>query len=177
MRIGSAAAVLALAAGVSLGTLLATKTFGFSSPALAAETKKAPRAKVPPIAANHPILGRWHLDLLGGECNEDVEFRADGTRLVTAGPQKLRATFTISAKPDAQGFYKITDKIEWSNGDPDCAGRKPPVGDTASGYVIFNTRNDLLHECTAKDMTKCWGPYVKNPGISADLLLDGAKGP
>lgn len=136
----------------------------------AAAQRLQARAKTP-IAATHPVLGRWHLELFGGECAEDVEFRADGTRLVTAGPQKLRAVFTISAKPDGQGFYKLTDTIRWTNDLPDCAGRKPPVGDAAVGYATFNTNKDRMYACQKKDMTSCWGPYVKNTGLSAALAL------
>lgn len=122
------------------------------------------------VSPSHPILGRWRLELFGGECIETIDFRPDGIRAVTAGAQKLRATFTISATPDEVGFYVLTDKIVSTNGEPDCAGRKPPVGDEATGYVTFNDRKDRLQACNAKDLTTCWGPYLRD-GINAELPI------
>jgi len=136
----------------------------------------AANAEPVPVTAGHPIIGRWHLELFGGECNEDVEFKDDGTRLVTAGAQKLRASFKIAAVPDTQGFYEISDTILSTNDLPDCAGRKLPVGDKATGYVTFNEAKDRLYACNEVDMTTCWGPYVRNEGIRAELTLQSGTG-
>lgn len=126
---------------------------------------------VPPVAAGHPVLGRWHLELLDGDCTEDMEFRPDGTRTVTSGPQKLRATFSIAPEPDGQGFYSVSDTIAWTNGAPDCGGRTPPVGNAAQGFVMFNKDRNQLFACTHRDTTTCWGPYEKS-GTAAQLHDD-----
>lgn len=152
---------------IALSLALASATA--SQVILAATPDVARRIPSGPIDAAHPVLGRWQLALLDGDCFEDMEFSADGIRTVTSGPQKLRARYTISPEPDDLGFYSLTDTILWTNGSSDCGGRRPQTGNAANGFVKFNSKLDELFACTGRDVTSCWGPYVKKSGISAQL--------
>ena len=119
-----------------------------------------------PTGKDHPILGRWTISLPDGSCSETYTFRPDGTSLVTSGDEIAESVFEISAKPDASGFYKWTDKLVKDNGKKDCSGKVTPVGNTVTNFVQFHPSGDLFILCADGSLDTCIGPFKRVRGQS-----------
>lgn len=130
---------------------------GASAPVLAA----APAG----IAAGHPILGIWRLDVPDTGCAETYRFRADGTTFVTSAAEVSESVYTIPAQPDKQGFYRLTDRITKDNGKPDCSGNVMKPGAQVVNFIQFHPSGMLFLMCADRTMQTCIGPFRRMRGV------------
>ena len=87
-----------------------------------------------------------------------------GTTVVTSGREISESAVEIAARPDANGFYKWTDRLVKDNGKEDCAGDVTPTGKVVVNYVLFNPAHDQLIVCTKASLDACFGPLRRAPG-------------
>jgi hypothetical protein len=126
------------------------------APALAA----APRG----VTADHPILGIWRLDVPNADCSETYRFRADGTTFVTSAAEVSESVFTIPAKPDTNGFYRLLDRITKDNGKPDCSGNVMKPGAQVINFIRFHPSRSLFLMCADQTLQACIGPFRRVRG-------------
>ena len=114
-------------------------------------------AKAP--AASHPIVGKWKWTRDTNKCTETYDYRSDGTLFVTSGAEESDSTYTISEKPDANGFFELKGRPVRSNGAKDCS-ESAPKGDTGpfTLYIIFHKTEPLHLVCQTPALDHCYGP-------------------
>ncbi len=132
---------------------------------LVAGSAAAQTAKPHRIAKDHPILGNWTYEVPDGSCTETYVFRPDGTSVVTSGQEISESAFEIAARPDANGFYKWTDRLVKDNGKEDCSGAVTPTGKVVVNYVVFSPARDQLIVCAKASFDACFGPLRRAPGM------------
>ncbi len=125
----------------------------------------AQTAKPHRIAKDHPILGGWTYEAPDGTCTETYLFRPDGTTVVTSGQEIAESTFEISARPDANGFYKWTDRLVKDNGKEDCSGEVTTAGKVVTNYVLFSPARDQFIVCAQASLDACFGPLRRAQGM------------
>lgn len=118
--------------------------------------------KGPP--SDHPILGIWRLEVPDTGCSETYRFRGDGTTLVTSAAEISESVFTIPDKPDAEGFYRLTDRVTKDNGKPDCSGNVMKPGANATHFVRFHPSGKLFLLCAEASIDACIGPFTRVRG-------------
>lgn len=144
-------------AGLALATL-------FCGLAAAQTVKPTPSAPVT-APAPHPLVGTWSWTLAGKACTETWQYGAKGTRLNTSGEEVTRGDYEISAAPNAQGFYRLTDTVTDSNGKRDCSGDLHEASDpTVVRFIQFSPKQDQLIVCKAESLQACFGPLKRMPG-------------
>ena len=111
-------------------------------------------------ASSHPLYGRWSWTYEKNKCTEVYDYHADNTSMVTSGEERAESRFTISDKPDLNGFYRLVDVATKSNGRTGCDGEPggTPVGDTATLYIFFKPTNDEMIMCQEPSFKACMGP-------------------
>jgi len=114
-----------------------------------------------PLPKDHPLIGRWRIELPQFKCFEEYEVRGDGTRSAIAGQERNESEFVISWTPSAKGYYKWVDRIVRNNGKPDCTGALTPLGDVATNYILLHPDGNRFLLCQAEDVNSCIGPYVR----------------
>ncbi|TXG02392.1 hypothetical protein [Massilia arenae] len=135
-------------------SLLLLSLLGAVMPALA---QNAP-------ASDHPILGIWRLEVPDTNCSETYRFRADGTTLVTSAAEISESVYTIPNEPDAEGFYRLTDRITKDNGKPDCSGNVMKPGANVTHFVRFHPSGKLFLLCAEASIEACIGPFTRVRG-------------
>ena len=138
----------------AIASLLLLSVLGASMPALA---QKAP-------ASDHPILGIWRLAVPDTNCAETYRFRADGTTLVTSAAEISESVYTIPNEPDADGFYRLTDRVTKDNGKPDCSGNVMKPGANVTHFVRFHPSGKLFLLCAEASIEACIGPFTRVRG-------------
>ena len=116
------------------------------------------------VAADHPIIGIWRLDVPDTDCAETYRFRADGTSFVTSAAEVSESVFTIPAQPDKQGFYRLQDRITKDNGKPDCSGNVMKPGAQVINFIQFHPSRTLFLMCADQTMQTCIGPFRRVRG-------------
>lgn len=119
------------------------------------------------IAKDHPMLGSWTYEAPDGSCTETYVFRPDGTAVVTSGREIAESEFEISARPDANGFYKWTDRLVKDNGKEDCSGEVTAAGTAVTNYVLFSPARDQFIVCAQASLDACFGPLRRAQGTGA----------
>lgn len=114
-----------------------------------------------PLPSDHPLVGRWRIELPQFRCFEEYEVREDGTRSAIAGQERNESEFVVSLVPSAKGFYKWTDKIVRNNGKPDCTGSFTPLGHVATNYILLHSDRNRFLLCEREDISTCIGPYIR----------------
>jgi hypothetical protein len=114
-----------------------------------------------PVQEGHPFVGRWRTELPDLKCFEEYEIRADGTRSVIAGEERNESEFSISATPDANGYYTLKDKIVKNNGKPDCSGSFTKLGSFASVFIRMHPSRDRYLLCFQKEMKSCVAEFIR----------------
>ena len=111
-------------------------------------------------SSTHRLYGKWAWTYSKNNCTEVYEYRSDNTSVVTSGEEVGESRFTITDKPDLNGFYRMTDVVTKSNGHPGCDGEPggSPVGDTATIYIIFHPSKDEILMCQEPSLNACFGP-------------------
>lgn len=113
-----------------------------------------------PSLAQHPLYGKWEWTYAKNNCTEVYNYRQDNTSVVTSGEERGESRFTISDKPDLNGFYRMTDVVTKSNGRTGCDGEPggTPVGDSATIYILFSPTKTELVICQEPSLNACMGP-------------------
>jgi len=108
----------------------------------------------------HRLYGKWAWTYEKNNCTEVYEYRSDNTSIVTSGEEVAESRFTITDKPDLNGFYRMTDKVTKSNGHTGCDGEPggSPVGDEVTIYIIFHPKKDEMLICQDPSLNACFGP-------------------
>lgn len=135
-------------------SLLLLSLLGAVMPALAQNAR----------ASDHPILGIWRLEVPDTNCSETYRFRADGTTLVTSAAEISESVYTIPNEPDAEGFYRLTDRITKDNGKPDCSGNVMKPGANVTHFVRFHPSGKLFLLCAEASIEACIGPFTRVRG-------------
>lgn len=117
-----------------------------------------------PPAADHPILGTWNFDFPDRDCEETYRFYPAGTTLDTSGDEVTESVYEISAKPVANGFYKLVTKVVKGNGKKDCSGEITKVGEASTNYVVFHSTGESFIMCKGPTLQACFGPLVRAHG-------------
>ncbi|WP_137173435.1 hypothetical protein [Massilia sp. HP4] len=115
-------------------------------------------------ASDHPILGIWRLEVPDTGCSETYRFRGDGTTLVTSAAEISESVYTIPNEPDAEGFYRLTDRVTKDNGKPDCSGNVMKPGANATHFVRFHPSGKLFLLCAEASIDACIGPFTRVRG-------------
>lgn len=138
----------------AIASLLLLLLTGAAMPALAQ----------PGPASDHPILGIWRLEVPATGCSETYRFRGDGTTLVTSAAEISESVYTIPNEPDADGFYRLTDRVTKDNGKPDCSGNVMKPGANATNFVRFHPSGKLFLLCAEASIDACIGPFTRVRG-------------
>lgn len=138
----------------AIASLLLLSLLGAAMPALA--------QAVP--ASDHPILGIWRLEVPDTNCAETYRFRGDGTTLVTSAAEISESVYTIPNAPDADGFYRLTDRVTKDNGKPDCSGNVMKPGARVTHFVRFHPSGKLFLLCAEASIEACIGPFLRVRG-------------
>lgn len=106
----------------------------------------------------HGLYGKWAWTY--HNCTEVYDYRPDNTSIVTSGEEVGESRFTITDKPDLNGFYRMTDVVTKSNGRTGCDGEPggTPIGDTATIYIFFYPTKDEMLMCQEPSLNACMGP-------------------
>ena len=117
-------------------------------------------ANVTDSTALHPLYGKWAWTYAKNNCTEVYDYRPDNTSVVTSGEEIGESRFTISDKPDLNGFYRMTDVVTKSNGRTGCDGEPggTPVGDTATMYIHLQPTKNEMVICQEPSFNACMGP-------------------
>lgn len=117
------------------------------------------------ITLLHRLYGKWAWTYETNNCTEIYEFRSDNTSIVTSGEEVGESRFTITDKPDLNGFYRMTDVVTKSNGRTGCDGEPggTPVGDEVTIYIIFHPTKGEMLICQDPSLNACFGPLRRVP--------------
>jgi hypothetical protein len=120
----------------------------------------ASRAVPAATAKSHPLLGEWTWTRKENNCTEIYSYNADGTSKISSGEEVAETRFSISDKPDQNGFYRMDDEVTKDNGRADCDGAAggSSVGEKATVYVIIRPAGDEMVICQQPSFSECFGP-------------------
>lgn len=121
-------------------------------------------AKVGDVAT-HRLYGKWSWTYSKNNCTEVYDYRQDNTTSVTSGEEVAESSFTISNKPDLNGFYRMTDVVKKSNGRTGCDGEPggTPIGHEVTIYIIFHPTKEEMLICQTPSLDACFGPLQRLP--------------
>lgn len=107
----------------------------------------------------HKIVGKWQWTRSTNNCTEEYDYRTDGTLYTKSGAEETSNTYSISERPDANGFYELKAQLVKSNGAQDCSDG-PPNNDTApfTIYILFHKAQPLYLVCQTPALDQCFGP-------------------
>jgi hypothetical protein len=134
---------------------------GAAACALAGQSPAGPPAPAP----GHPLIGTWQLSLPGTKCVETYEYRADGTAHTLSAEEETDTQYSVSATPDPNGYYVLTETILRSNGKRDCSGQLTPVGHPVTLYLAPLRGGFLM--CFDVTLQRCFGPMTRVPARPA----------
>jgi len=111
-------------------------------------------------ASTHRLYGKWTWTYSKNNCTEVYDYRPDNTSVVTSGEEMGESRFTISDKPDLNGFYRMTDEVTKSNGRTGCDGSPggTPAGHTVTIYMLFHPTKEEMLICQEPSLNTCFGP-------------------
>ncbi len=107
----------------------------------------------------HQIVGKWQWTRSTNNCTEMYDYRADGTFYTRSGAEETSNTYSISERPDANGFYELKAQLVKSNEAQDCSDGAPN-NDTApfTIYILFHKTQPLHLVCQTPTLNQCFGP-------------------
>ena len=112
----------------------------------------------------HPLNGTWSWTLFSGQCTETLQYRADGVMLSTSGEAVTEWSYTASAVPDTQGFFKVSEISTRHNTKKDCSGDVvDEAGLYATKFIQLNPLRDQLIICKTPSLGACYGPLLLVP--------------
>lgn len=135
-------------------------------PLMLALGSPAPLPAAGDAAISHQIVGQWQWIHAADGCRETYDYRPDGSLLATSGSHEIAATYAVSRRQNAQGFYEISIQPHVRSDAPRCPGN-PLSGGTApyTVYVIFHRTQPLHLLCETPGLERCLGPLrrVRRP--------------
>ena len=96
--------------------------------------------------------------MFGGKCRETFQYRADNTMLSTSAGAVTQWTYSITAGPDAMGFYRLVEKPVKTDGKKDCSGDVVDTGIEIIKYIQMSPTRDRFIACKAESLDACFGP-------------------
>ena len=128
---------------------------------LAAGALQAQTVARTPLAPDHPLIGKWKLEIPNSACDGFFEVRANGTTRATSAEQVIESDVDLTPKPSENGYYKIAEKVTTENGKANCVGRKITIGQSGTNFVILNRDGDEFLLCAKEDINTCVGPFAR----------------
>ena len=113
------------------------------------------------LSPRHPIFGTWEVIVPGTKCLETYEFKTNGMKTSWSAEEIEESKFIISPKPNALGYYKLTDTVVSSNSKLDCLGDSSPVGDIVTVFVRFEQAASIFFYCPSQTQIGCVGPFKR----------------
>lgn len=112
-----------------------------------------------PAPSGHPLVGKWQWTRPVNKCTELYDFRPDGTVPVMSGTEKTDNTYTVTATPDHNGFYRLTMTITKDYGGKDCADDETDgTAEESTNYVLFDPSKTMHIVCVEPKVERCFGP-------------------
>ena len=116
----------------------------------------------PALALGNPLQGTWECVNIKNSCREAYIFGVDCTGFITSGEERSVVSYTISEKPDANGYYAVTLKIVEDKGGQDCGESvENNTGESYQKYVMFHPSGKLYVSCDTPDTSSCVGPFKR----------------
>ena len=117
-------------------------------------------AKTNDAVVSHPLYGKWKWTYEKNNCTEVYDYRLNNTSIITSGEEQAESRFTISEKPDQNGFYRMADITTKSNGRTGCDGAPggTPIGHSATIFLFFSATKTEMVICQEPSFTACMGP-------------------
>lgn len=111
----------------------------------------------------HRLYGKWTWTYSKNNCTEVYHYRQDNTSSVSSGEEVAESSFTISDKPDLNGFFRMTDVVKKSNGRTGCDGEPggTPIGHEVTIFIIFHPTRDEMLICQEPSLNACFGPLQR----------------
>ncbi|CAG1000038.1 hypothetical protein PLCT2_03019 [Planctomycetaceae bacterium] len=114
----------------------------------------------PPIG--HPLVGKWQWTRSANNCTEVYDFRPDGTAPVVSGAERTDNVFKVAARPDPNGFYRVTIKVLKDYGGKDCGDdESDSTGVESTSFLLFNPTHNEHLACLEAKPDKCFGPLKR----------------
>jgi hypothetical protein len=112
------------------------------------------------VAKGHPLIGEWTWTRKENSCTEVYSYRPDGTSRISSGEEVAETRFSISDKPDLNGFYRMDDEVTKDNGRTGCDGTAggSAVGTKGTVYMIIRPAGDEMIICQKPSFDECFGP-------------------
>jgi hypothetical protein len=105
------------------------------------------------------LVGRWTWTRADVACTEVYDYRADGTYSALSGAEKTESRYTIAAKPNAQGFYRLDAEVVKDYGGQDCAqSSSDDTGLRFTNYLFFAPSGRQYWACYSESKDDCFGP-------------------
>ncbi len=109
--------------------------------------------------SGHPLVGTWQWTHKQSNCTEVYEFRADGTAFTQSLAERTDNTFTVSAAPDANGFYRVVIRTTKDHGGKDCVNDDANnTGLESTTYNLFTPDRNQMLTCYEPTQSACFGP-------------------
>jgi hypothetical protein len=113
----------------------------------------------------HPLLGKWQWTRSDSACTDLYEFREGGVLPISSGSRRTDNSFTVSAAPDANGFYRVAIRVAKDHGGVDCgADAVDTTTQDRTVYVLFEPRFMEYLICPASSLDQCFGPFKRVQG-------------
>ena len=109
--------------------------------------------------AGHPLIGKWEWTRSENKCTEVYEFRRDGSAPVQSGTEKTDNVYSVAARPDSNGFYRMTIRTTRDYGGKDCGDdESDSTGVESTNFLLFHKNGNLHLVCVEPKLEKCFGP-------------------
>jgi hypothetical protein len=108
-----------------------------------------------------PILGTWTFTVPGRHCSETDEFRTNGTMLSSSSKARPERAYEITALPNAQGFYRLIDRVIQKTGRLDSFGEPTAPGVSVIIFIRFSPAATSFEACEAGPPHNCIGPLQR----------------
>lgn len=110
----------------------------------------------------NPLVGSWTWTRPQNKCTETYTYRRDGTYSTVSGAERTEGTYTLSAEPDAAGFYEYADHVTKDFGGRDCADSDADItGEEAHLFIAIHASGEQILICFEPGFDKCFGPLRK----------------
>lgn len=106
----------------------------------------------------HQIVGKWRATHADG-CLEEWHFRPDGSLFARSGGHETAASYGVSRRQNANGFYELRVQPHVQGEAPRCAGNPLPSGpEPYVLFAVFHRTQPIQLLCATPALDKCLGP-------------------
>lgn len=131
---------------------------------LAAPAQAAPPAASAPVKppAGHPLVGSWRWTRTTNGCTETYAFGADGRVAIASGAERTDNLYTVTERPDADGFYRLDILTLRDRGGRDCGdSTADSAGQTSTAFIRFDAEREHYIVCHEPRIEVCFGPLER----------------